>query len=199
MELAIVIPLAVFVVLVVLFAVVARRTARVVAESREAQAFRRAIMDLATRIDISLGGLIERVDAVRRHTLAPEGIGDSVAAALEALRRYDAEARGLRPPSAAVDLAEGFVGEIERAGRAVRMVEHGCTILSTGRGVGREAEGEMAIKRGYLNLLHAREAIAEYAAEIDLARPGDEPRWFSRRRHAGPAVDHPGDANDHRI
>jgi len=198
-ELTIVVPLAVFAVLVVLFAVVARRTARVVAETREAQTFRRAIADLATRLDVSLGGLIERIDAVRRHTLAPDGIGDSLAAAFDALGRYAEEARGLRHPPVVDDLADGFVGEIERAGRAVRMVEHGCTILATGRGVGREAEGEMAIKRGYLNLLHAREAIAEYAAEIALARPGSEPRWYSRRGDAEAAVEHADGQDEPRI
>ncbi len=199
MEPTIVVPLAVFAVLVVLFAVVARRTARVVAETRDAQTFRRAIADLATRLDISLGGLIERIDAVRRHTLAPDEIGDSLAAAFDALGRYAEEARGLRHPPAVDDLAGGFVNEIERAARAVRMVDHGCTILATGRGVGREAEGEMAIKRGYLNLLHAREAIAEYAAEIALARPGNEPRWYSRRGGVEAAVEHPDGQDEPRI
>jgi len=39
----------------------------------------------------------------------------------------------------------------------------------------RELEGQTSIKRGYLNLLHAREAIARHAASADdkESRPGD--------------------------
>jgi hypothetical protein len=189
MDPSIVVSLGIFVALVVLFVVVARRTAQVVVETREAQVFRRVVADLAARLDISLGGLIERIDGVRRHALAPDAIGESLAAGSEALDRYAEEARGLRHPPSAAELADGLVGEIERAGRAVRMVEHGCTILAAARGVGGEAEGEVAIKRGYLNLLHAREAIAEYAAEIALARPGSNPRWYSRREREAAASD----------
>ncbi len=199
MELTVLVPLGAFIALVVLFALVARRTAQVVAETRDAEAFRRAIADLATRLDISLGGLVERIDAVRRHTLPPGGISDNLAAAFDALARYAEEARGLRHPPAVADLADGLVGEVERADRALRMVEHGCTILATGHGAAREAEGEMAIKRGYLNLLHAREAIAEYAAAIALARPGSEPRWYSRRRDVDAAVEAPERQNTPRI
>ena len=40
------------------------------------------------------------------------------------------------------------------------MVEHGAEILAQVRRRGRELEAQTSIKRGYLNLLHAREAIA---------------------------------------
>ena len=40
------------------------------------------------------------------------------------------------------------------------MVEHGANILASVRGGARELEAQTSIKRGYLNLIHAREAIA---------------------------------------
>jgi hypothetical protein len=44
------------------------------------------------------------------------------------------------------------------------MVEHGVAILAAVRRGGRELEAQTSIKRGYLNLIHAREAIREHAA-----------------------------------
>jgi hypothetical protein len=54
------------------------------------------------------------------------------------------------------------------------MVEHGAGILAQARRRGRELEAQTSIKRGYLNLLHAREAIARHAARavaLDLEPP----------------------------
>ncbi len=182
MEPTVIIPLAAFLVMVVLFALVLRRTGRVIADTRDAEGFRRSVEDLATRVDISLGGIVERVDAVRRHQVAPTGIGDNLAAALDAIARYAAEVGSLHAPASAAALKGGIQSELERAERALRMVEHGCQILATSRGIGRDAEGETAVKRGYLNLLHSREAIGDYAKEIDETRAGAEPRWYSRRQ-----------------
>ena len=61
------------------------------------------------------------------------------------------------------------------------MVEHGCAILAVGSGRHRELEAQTAIKRGYLNVLHAREAIARHAAELAAGRPASQRRWLSGR------------------
>jgi hypothetical protein len=47
------------------------------------------------------------------------------------------------------------------------MIEHGRAIQTSARSGGREIEAQTAIKRGYLNVLHAREAIAH---QSELAR-----------------------------
>ncbi len=59
----------------------------------------------------------------------------------------------------AVAIRDDIVAELERAGRALAMVEHGATILAQVRRRGRELEAQTSLKRGYLNLLHAKEAI----------------------------------------
>ena len=81
--------------------------------------------------------------------------------------------------SCALRLAE----ELERAARAVEMIDHGCGVLSAASvGRAREAEGQIAIKRGYLNILHARETIAEIGTNVRSPRPSPtSPRWFSGR------------------
>lgn len=172
------------VVLVALFVAVARRAGRVISESREAEDFRQGVADLARRVDVSLAGIVERIDAVRRHLVPPDGIDENLKAALDALERYGGEAAGLVAPAPAGPLQRGIQDEIARAERALEMVEHGCRMLSAGSRSARDLEGETAIKRGYLNLLHAREAIATHALEVAETRGGLEPRWYSRRRSA---------------
>ena len=60
------------------------------------------------------------------------------------------------------------------------MVEHGRALQASARG-GHEVEAQTAIKRGYLNLLHAREAIAHQAALAAELTPGETNRRFMRR------------------
>jgi hypothetical protein len=57
------------------------------------------------------------------------------------------------------------------------MVEHGAGILASARQGTRDLEAQTSIKRGYLNLIHAREAIARHALRaedlvVDEARAG---------------------------
>ena len=90
---------------------------------------------------------------------------DTVAAATDADVRYTDEARGMRGPSSAMAIRSELVADLERAERALGMVEHGASILAAARRGSRELEAQTSIKRGYLNLLHAREAIARHALE----------------------------------
>jgi hypothetical protein len=174
MELLLLIPLGAFLALAGLFLMVLRRAGRVIARSREVQAFRATVHDLDDRIGQSLDGAAQRIDAVRRQQLAAEGIGDTLAAATDAVDRYAEEARALKGPPEAVAIGTDIATELGRARRAIDMVEHGVTILASVRRGGRELEAQTAIKRGYLNLIHAREAITRHAARAaDIeAQPG---------------------------
>jgi hypothetical protein len=167
LEPAILLPLAAFVALAALIALVLRRAGRIVARTREVEGFRSAVRDLATRIDTSLEGATGQIDAVRRHQVGPDAIGDTITAATDAVERYTTEARALDGPTAARAIRDDLVAELERASRALAMVEHGATILAQVRRRGRELEAQTSIKRGYLNLLHAREAIARHAARAE--------------------------------
>jgi hypothetical protein len=71
-------------------------------------------------------------------------------------------------------VVDDLVEELERAERALAMVEHGAAILAQVRRRGRELEAQTAIKRGYLNLLHAREAIARQAQLAQELEPGPD-------------------------
>jgi len=179
--LSLVLPIAGFVLLVLVFAFVLRRTGRIVGLTRETDRFRRSVEDLSGRIDTSLGGVIERIDAVRRHQVPPESIADNLAAARDAVERYEQEAAKLHGPVPAEDVRAALLFELERAGRALEMVAHGCELLATMRSGYRELEAQTAVKRGYLNALHAREAIARHADDLASGRTIDERRWLSSR------------------
>lgn len=173
--------IAAFVALAIALWIVLRKAGRLIAETREIEGFRRAVIDLGRRIETSLEGVVGRIDAVRRHTLGAEAIGENLTAAIDAVERYADEARHLRGPAATTEIRDAIVAELDRARRALEMVEHGCSILASARAGGRELEAQTAIKRGYLNVLHAREAIARQTLRAAALTPR-EPRSMSERR-----------------
>ena len=130
---------------------------------REAQQSRTAV-DIARRADASISELATAVDGLRRRKAGPDSISPSLEASGDALKRCVQEAEAVdKRLSARGD--DGLAVEIERAQRAVELISHGRTLMADSSGSG-ASEGETSVKRGYLNLLHAREAIRERAQAI---------------------------------
>jgi hypothetical protein len=161
--------------------IVVRRATRLVADTRDIERFRHGVADLAARIDESLGGVGGRIDALRRQMAGAEDIAENIAAARDAVARYEAEARALHGPPGANEIRDAIVGELERAARALEMVDHGCAILTSARIGGRELEAKTSIKRGYLNVLHAREAIGRHAVRSAALGKREQSGLFERR------------------
>ncbi len=136
-------------------------------ELRREAAQGRAALDIARRADTSLRELSAIVDDLRRRKAGPEESAASLGACAEALRRYAAEADVVdrHVPHMA---GAGLRAEIERAQRAVDLIEFGRGLMVDADGE-QVAEGETSIKRGYLNLLHARDAIRARAEEMAAA------------------------------
>ena len=166
-------PIAAFAGVAIASLLVIRRAGRALARTREAETFRRSTHDLAARVETSLRGACERVDALRRRQIEPAAVEPTLTAAGDAVGRYVSEARALRAPTDPPDF-EAFqvaiVAELERAARAIELVEHGCAVLVGVRRGPRELEAQTSIKRGYLNLLHAREAIGRHASAVEATR-----------------------------
>ncbi|HEX7491750.1 MAG TPA: hypothetical protein VF337_08625 [Candidatus Limnocylindrales bacterium] len=141
----------------------------------------RAALDIARRADMSISELAGVVDELRHRKAGPEAIADSLRAAADALKGYEQEAETIdkRSPQAAV---AGLKGEIERAERAVELISHGAALMADAS-LDRVGEGETSVKRGYLNLLHAREAIKERAQVI--ADAASAPRVASANGRLG--------------
>jgi hypothetical protein len=176
-QLAILLPIMAFIALAAGLVVVYRGTGRLAARSREIQQFKAAVKDLTFRVDTLLAAAAGQIDAVRHHQAGPEAISQTVADATETLERYGDEARTWSGPRRAQAIRDDLVGELDRAIRALGMVEHGTDMLASARRGARDLEAQTSIKRGYLNLIHAREAIARHALRaedlaVDEARAG---------------------------
>jgi hypothetical protein len=185
MQPLLILPLIAFLILLALFILVLRRAGRFIARTRDVERFRRQVADLAGRIETSLGEICARIDAVRRGQVGPDLLADDLAASLDAVAKYADEARGLHPPVDARRIRDEIVSELERARRALEMVEHGRSIQASARAGGREIEAQTSIKRGYLNVLHAREAIGQQAELARLVAARDDAGFQSRNARLG--------------
>lgn len=173
---AVIAPLAIFAALAVVFGVLIRRAGRLLRATRASDHFRVVLTELAGRVDRSQAGVVELVDAVRRHQRDAATIEDNLTAATDAMQRYADEAAALQVPPGSPDRRPDLVNELERAARALEMIAHGCALMATATRPNAELEAQTSIKRGYLNLIHAREAFARLAAEsVVEATPAPRP------------------------
>ena len=152
-----------------------RGAGRVLARTRQAEGFRGDIDDLARRIETSLSDVSILIDGVRRRETAADSILENIDLALEAVDRYEEEVHALGGPPEAAGHRNAMASELRRAGRALEMVDHGCRMASSGRKEERGPEADTSIKRGYLNLVHARESIAEHASAARIAAEDASP------------------------
>lgn len=172
--------LVLFVLLVVAFAYVLRRAAGVLAVAREGEAFRRDGAALAERAVAAISVGAERIDRVRRRIDAPPTLDEVLPGLLEQLGALRVEAGALAPPTALATAGARIAEELDRASRAVEMVQHGCVLLGAEAGRSRQLEGETSVKRGYLNLLHARDALLSDAEGLRSGR-SEAAGWYSSR------------------
>lgn len=184
METAQVVALLGFLVVAIVVALGARRTGTILSKTREAEGFRGDVDDLARRVEKSLGEISVLIDAVRRRDAEASTITASLDAARDAVDRYAEEARALSAPSIAVAHRNAIVYELERAGRALDLVAHGCALLTSGRRVERGTEADISVKRGYLNLIHARESITDHAKIAVIRAEDASPVRKIQRRNA---------------
>ena len=183
--LVILLPIMAFIALAAGLVVVFRGSGRIAARTRELNQFKAAVKDLTLRADTLLGAAADEIDAVRHQQAGPEAIGHAVTEATGALEQCEEEARAWSGSRKAQAIRDDLVGELERAVRALGMVEHGADMLASARRGARDLEAQTSIKRGYLNLIHAREAIARQAIRaqdlaVDDSRVGPSGRLADR-------------------
>jgi len=182
METAQILALVAFVLLAGAVAVGAQRAGSALNRTRVAEGFRGDVVDLARRVELTLGEVSSAIDMVRRRDAEAESIRTALGAAQDATERHTDEARRLGGPPAVAPYRQAIVDELDRAGRALDLIDHGCALAMTGRRQERGPEADTAIKRGYLNLIHARESIAEHAAAaVREAEAASPVRRFGRR------------------
>ena len=164
--------LVVLIALGVLFVLTLRRMSKLVGRTRDLERYQKTVAILEQRLALTADPFVDQLDGIRRRAGDPHALSEAVAATQDTLRAIAAEGRAARPPSGLATEAAAFTVELERAVRAAELVGHGLDALLGGRG-GRELEAQTSLKRGALNLRHAREAATTAAAVIARIRPGD--------------------------
>ena len=166
MTLGIVLPLILLALLVFVLVLLARRAARALAVSRAATAFQQDVVGLSDRVTPVVEELVRRVDAVRRHQLPAEEIRETLAQAHGTFEGERDVIAAWRLPDGFTTLVGDLAEDLERLERAVETIDFGTQLVVTGTNRQRELEAQTAIKRGYLNLLHARQSFHDHIATV---------------------------------
>jgi hypothetical protein len=156
----------------VLFVLVARRMSQLIARTRDLERYQRTAARLDERFAAAAGPVVAQLDELRRRSGDPQALAAILAGAADSLRSVAVDARALRGPHGLAHLSAGLVREMDRAVRAMELVEHGLGAILVGRG-SRELEAQTSLKRGALNLRHAGQVVRQLLLEIESIRPGD--------------------------
>ncbi len=158
--------------LLLLFLVTTRRMSVLIARTRDLERVQRSVESIDLRLAGVIDPLVARLDEIRRRGGDPQALARDLGPAQATLGDLADEARALRLPAILADQASVMIHETERAARAAELVEHGLGAILAARG-NRELEGQTSLKRGALNLRHAREAFGRAAADVAAMRPAD--------------------------
>ena len=140
-------------------------------ESRDSRAFADGVAELSARVLGSLGGALAVLDDLRHHRLDTAVALPAIDAALATIDGYVADVQALPASLQAQPVRADLEADLRRAERALDRTRHGCRILASGSGRGSDLEGQASVKRGYLELQHARDAFARHAADATRAVP----------------------------
>ncbi len=158
--------------LAALFVLTVRRMSALSSRTRELERFQQAVDAIDLRFAAVIDPVARGLDEARRGTPDMSALVASVASLHVTLDGLLVESRALAVPVGLEPLALAMAVELERADRAADLVEHGLGVLSAGRR-GRELEAQTSLKRGALNLRHARDAYARLALDTRALRPVD--------------------------
>lgn len=159
-------------VLAMLALLVLRRMSTLIARTRDLERYQKAVASLDARSAAVIDPLVRELDEARRSAANPNELRDAVTAVQAQAAELATEARALATPTPLVSTTVSLITELDRAARAADMAEHGVNALSMGTR-GRDLEAQTSLKRGALNLRHAREAIARLARDVAALQPAD--------------------------
>ena len=164
--------LVVLVALGVLFLLTVRRLSVLMGRTRDLERYQKLVRQLDRRLAEAADPFVTQLDEIRRRSGDPRTLGASLPEVQDTLRAIATEGQAARVPRGLSREAAAFTVELERAARAGELVGHGLDALLAYRS-GRELEAQTSLKRGALNMRHAREAASRIASEIAALRPAD--------------------------
>jgi hypothetical protein len=132
---------------------------------RRSESFRTSITAIRAGAESALAPVSTEVDAVRRGLRAGRSIVPDLTAARASLETLIAQAESLPAPEGVDGGGALVAGDLRRACAAIDAVLAGCVDASesTSRAVGLAAQ--TSVKRGYVEMQHAREALARHVAD----------------------------------
>ena len=164
--------LAVLIALGAMFVKTFRKMSTLTTRTRDLEDFQEAVESIDIRFGGASGPLLRGLDEARRHAGDPAGLPALVTEAQAVIEELTGETTALAAPEGLAPVVAAMTGDLERAGRAVMLVEHGLGMM-TNTSIGRDLEAQTSLKRGALNLRHARDAFAERARKVADLRPAD--------------------------
>ncbi len=132
-------------------------------ESRESRAFADGLAAVAARVDASIASSLDVIDELRRHRMGAEDALPAIDAALTAVDGFVSEVDSLPAALPSETLRVQLVEDLRRAERALDRAQHGARKLVAASARVNDLEGHASVKRGYLELQHARDAFARHA------------------------------------
>ncbi|MDA8202433.1 MAG: hypothetical protein M0Z49_06705 [Chloroflexi bacterium] len=181
MEPGVILPIALAAIIAGAVGLFVQRASGALRVARRVEQFQQEAAAIGMRVDTLLGPILARVDAVRRHELDAGAIIDELDGVIQGLDDELGRAEELAAPPAYADSRRGMLSEIRHAQRALAMVQHGCDLTVGPRARSRSTESQISIKRGYLNLLHAREALARHVQGMLAPAETVERAWRTFR------------------
>jgi hypothetical protein len=164
--------LVVLVALAIVAVIALRRTAELAAGPRELDRYRAEVASIEARLTALVVPLVRRLDDLRRLSGDPVSVAEEIGPAMATLQTLSAVARSLQGPPQLAGTTRMIIAELERATRAADLVDHGLRTLLGGRDSYRQ-EAQVSLKRGTLNLRHARDAVARLSSSIAALTPAD--------------------------
>jgi hypothetical protein len=164
--------LAVIVALAVVAVLALRRTAELAAVPRDLERYQADVASIEARLTALVVPLVGRLDDLRRLAGDPSSLAEDIGPAIGTLQSLAAVARGLQGPAPLAGTTRLLVAELERAARAADLVDHGLRTLLAGRDTFTQ-EAQVSLKRGALNLRHARDAVARLSSGVAALTPAD--------------------------
>ncbi len=158
-----------------------RQASHALSRSRSVDRFRVDVESLGLRMDEALAGLVARVDLVRRGDVQPEAIRTDVDGVLEELRSSYEAVQATELPAYLDHARDELLDAIAQGIRAVELIGQAGDVAGARHGREHALEAQTAVKRGYLNLLHARSAISDRIADMGRIQEPARRRWGTTR------------------
>jgi len=165
----------------VVMALAVRRAARALYRARHRGDDGAAMAQVGRELDSRLDLIQRRVDAVRHEQLAPGELIALVSDTLDEVAVASETVRGIALPPGRDAVRDGFALELLRASRALESILDSCLALEGTSDAHRRIRAAIVLKWGHLNLIHARESLAEQVTQVEEVANAREPGWRTSR------------------